>query len=171
MTVDRLESAQHRVHDESARLVVCAFAACGRTFALCTRCDRGNKYCSKRCAAAARRIYLVAVRRKYATSSEGREDHRARMERYREERRRARRVVDLCRQKPGASRNVPQRSGPVVMETVKDSGAKAGLRVPPPMERESSLPATPHGPRPQGVRCAHCRRVVLRVYLEPPDRH
>jgi hypothetical protein len=54
----------------SARLVVCAFAECGRGFLLCSHCDRGNKYCSRSCAAAARRVYLVAVRRKYAASPE-----------------------------------------------------------------------------------------------------
>jgi hypothetical protein len=162
-----------RAHDPgTARLVTCAYSACGRGFILCRSCDRGNKYCSKECATAARREYLVPIRRKHAASPEGLEDHRERMARYRDRLKQARRVTDLRRQKPETSCNVSPRSGPIVMETMKDAGAKAGPRVPPAIHTELSSPAyRVHEPHSLGVRCARCRRVVFRVHLEPPRRN
>ncbi len=159
-------------HDtRTARFLTCAHSACGRGFILCRSCDRGNRYCSKDCAAAARREYLVPIRRKHASSPEGLEDHRERMARYRDRLKQARPVTDLRRQKAGATCNVPPRSGPIVMETMKDAGEKAGPRVPPALHSElSSPPHRPREPTALGVRCARCRRVVLRIHLEPPRR-
>ena len=168
-----LHSAGARsAHDSrTARFVTCAHSACGRGFFLCRSCDRGNKYCSKECAAAARRQYLVPIRRKYASSPEGLEDHREHVARYRDRLKQARLVMDLRRQKPGTTCNLPPRSGPIVMETMADAGEKAGPLVLPALHSElSAPPAQPRGPHPPGVRCARCRRVVFRVHLEPPRR-
>jgi hypothetical protein len=159
-------------HGTRARFIVCAHVGCGRGFLLCSHCDRGNRYCSKECAAAARKIYLVTIRRKYASSPEAREDHRARMERQRDECRRARPVMDLCRQKPATDRNLPPRPLPAVNSTSLDAGSKAGHRSAPLFRRSEPRPRpdarfarTPHG-----VRCAECRRVITLVQFDPPDR-
>lgn len=67
----------------SLRLAVCAHATCARAFLLCSRCDRGNRYCSRECARAARAIALVTIRRRYEASEQAKADRRARARRYR----------------------------------------------------------------------------------------
>ncbi len=47
--------AQRGCDDPSARLITCARPECGQIFHLCSPCDRGNKYCSDKCAIAAKR--------------------------------------------------------------------------------------------------------------------
>jgi hypothetical protein len=161
-------------HEDSARFIICASAACGRGFFLCRRCDRGNKYCSKACATAARHAYLIGVRRKHASSPEGREDHRERTARYRERRRQTRAVTDLGRQKRVRTGNVALRLAPIATAAIADAGAKAnGLRVPPLFHRErrhrrrdSRVAAAA-----RGVLCARCRRTLLRVHLDTHRRN
>jgi hypothetical protein len=93
------------------------------------------------------------------------------MARYRDRLKQARLVTDLRRQKARTTCNVPPRSGPIVMETMKDTDEKAGPRVPPALHSElSSPPHRPREPNALGVRCARCRRVVFRIHLEPPRR-
>jgi hypothetical protein len=172
MSLTSLEDGVHDVHGKRARLVICAFSGCGRTFLLCTHCDRGNKYCSKACSGAARKRYLVAVRRKYAASPEGREDHRARMERYRDERRQARRVVDQRRQKPTANRNVAPRSAPTIASIAVDAGVKADACGAPPGRNVPPLfPHTRTAPVPAAAPCDRCRRYVTTVTFVPPRRN
>jgi hypothetical protein len=62
-------------------------------FYVCSRCDRGQRYCTERCRAKARREQRRAANRRHQQSPEGRLDHR---DRQREYRRRliARRVTD-----------------------------------------------------------------------------
>ncbi len=67
------------------------FRKCGRCqggFVICRRCDRGHRYCSGECSAAARQETNRAAQRRYRMSDEGREDHRDH-----ERKRRARRRV------------------------------------------------------------------------------
>jgi hypothetical protein len=162
-------SRTRRTPEGSARFIVCAFTGCGRGFFLCSRCDRGNRYCSQQCAAAARRAYLVTVRRKYASSQEAREDHRTWMERYRAKQR-AQRVVDLGRQNPATGRRLPSRSSPADNPTAADGRAKAGhLRAPPSSTPDPPRPwRPPTGGTPLGVRCSACGRVFTVVRFEPP---
>ena len=56
---------------------------CDGTFAVCARCERGQKYCSRPCMQVARREQQRLARRRYQQSLEGRDDHRDRNREYR----------------------------------------------------------------------------------------
>ena len=43
---------------DSLRLIICVRPDCQRLFYLCQVCDRGQRYCSRACAADARRVTL-----------------------------------------------------------------------------------------------------------------
>jgi hypothetical protein len=68
---------------DSFRFVVCDRADCRQVFFLCRRCDRGDRYCSQRCAYRARHATLRAAGRRYQHSRPGRRQHAARQARYR----------------------------------------------------------------------------------------
>lgn len=89
----------------SLRLVVCAHEPCSRAFLLCSRCDRGNRYCSRSCAAAARAVSLVTIRRNYEQSDHARADRRARARAYRLAKKS---VTDQGSQAPPSRRNLAQ---------------------------------------------------------------
>lgn len=61
-------------------------ARCHRQVAICSHCDRGNRYCGRRCARAARRESLRAAGRRYQNGRRGRHRHAARQRRYRQRR-------------------------------------------------------------------------------------
>jgi hypothetical protein len=67
----------------SARSFQCAWRDCQRVVSLCSRCDRGNRYCSPACASMARRASLRAAGLRYQRSRRGRFKHAARQARYR----------------------------------------------------------------------------------------
>jgi hypothetical protein len=64
-------------------LVICARADCRQLFYLCGRCDRGQRYCARACAARARRATLQDAGRRYQHRRPGRLCHAARQARYR----------------------------------------------------------------------------------------
>jgi len=68
----------------SARLFNCA--RCRRQVVICSHCDRGNIYCGKRCAHAARRQSQREAARRYQTTRRGRFAHAERQRRYRQRR-------------------------------------------------------------------------------------
>ena len=68
----------------------CLGAECHAVFFLCSRCDRGQRYCSVACRQQARCRQRRRANRRYQQSPEGRLDHRDRQRRYR--RRRAQRA-------------------------------------------------------------------------------
>jgi len=70
-------------HD-TARLYRCA--RCGSLTTICSRCDRGNRYCGD-CAPLARREARQRAAKRYQQSPEGRRRHAARQRRYRERKR------------------------------------------------------------------------------------
>ena len=59
-------------------------------FFLCSRCDRGQRYCGPACRRQARLRQHREANRRYQQSPEGRLDHRDRQQQYRERRCRAR---------------------------------------------------------------------------------
>lgn len=71
--------------DKSARLFLCA--RCGIQVQLCTRCDRGQRYCTPSCSSAARRIAQREAAQRYQRSRRGRMAHAARSRRWRVRRR------------------------------------------------------------------------------------
>ncbi len=80
---------------------------CGRLFWLCSACDRGHRYCGPNCRQLGRQRSLRRARLKYARSSQGRENNRARQRRHRL--RRGSRVQDDRRKRNGS--HFPATSG------------------------------------------------------------
>jgi len=66
---------------DDARLFLCA--RCQRQVRICALCDRGNRYCGRGCAGAARSESLRAAARRYQHSRRGRHCHAQRQRRYR----------------------------------------------------------------------------------------
>ena len=66
---------------QTGRMFLCA--ACRVQVVVCRRCDRGQIYCGRPCAAAARRAAQRAAGRRYQQSRPGRFAHAARARRYR----------------------------------------------------------------------------------------
>jgi hypothetical protein len=66
----------------SARLFQCA--RCRRQVVICSHCDRGNRYCGKRCAQTARRQSQREAGRRYQRKRRGRFAHADRQRRYRQ---------------------------------------------------------------------------------------
>jgi hypothetical protein len=72
------------IHAEvSLKLRCCSNPDCLSLFAICSGCDRGQRYCSPSCRSQARRRQHRAANRRYQCSTEGRLDHRDRQKRYR----------------------------------------------------------------------------------------
>jgi hypothetical protein len=69
---------------ESHRLASCALRSCSRLFSVCGSCDRGRRYCSASCSAAARRRSVRRAGRQYQRTERGRRLHAIRQARYRE---------------------------------------------------------------------------------------
>jgi hypothetical protein len=92
---------------------LCRGQTCGAVFYVCRPCDRGQRYCSERCWAKARREQRRAANRRHQRSEEGRLDHRDRQREYR--RRLARlRVTDQGRGAESRSSTLPLLSLPGV---------------------------------------------------------
>lgn len=68
------------------RLRVCLAGECRATFFLCSRCDRGQRYCSLACRRQARLHQHRRANRRYQQSLEARLDHRDRQREYRRRR-------------------------------------------------------------------------------------
>ena len=82
------QSSAHRQEPpmcRSARLFPCA--RCRRQVVICSHCDRGNRYCGKRCAQTARRQSQREAARRYQKTRRGRFAHAARQRGYRQRRR------------------------------------------------------------------------------------
>lgn len=58
----------------AVRLELCR--RCGIQFAVCRSCDRGQRHCTRSCAAESRRLDLAEIRRRYRRSPAGRDAHR-----------------------------------------------------------------------------------------------
>ena len=82
---DRLGDVYPRGHPlvilPSARLYSCA--RCRALIMLCSRCDRGRRYCGPRCARAARRASLRRAGQQYQATPKGQRHHAARQAKYR----------------------------------------------------------------------------------------
>ena len=108
-------------------------------FFLCRHCDRGDRYCSRRCREEARRTTLRGAGQRYQRSRQGRLHHAARQARYRA---RQQKVTHQTSHIAPGSGIVPT---PLATNTTTVSG------------REESRDAD--GPRPLArPRCARCGR-------------
>jgi len=116
----------------SARLFNCARCHC--QVVICSHCDRGNIYCGKRCAQAARRQSRRAGGRRYQNTRRGRRCHAERQRRYRQRQR---------------AKVTHQGSLPVVPDETLPAESE-------PSVRRSDFPALD---RADGIRCHFCGRV------------
>ena len=66
--------------------IVCRWRECGAVFYVCLPCYRGQRYCSDRCRAKARRAQRREANRRYEGSERGLERHRERQRAYRRRR-------------------------------------------------------------------------------------
>lgn len=60
---------------------------CRRQVLICSRCDRGNAYCTKECSVNARREKQREARKRHQGTENGRRDHAARQRQYRQRQR------------------------------------------------------------------------------------
>jgi len=70
--------------ESTARLYNCA--RCHSQVIICGHCDRGNLYCGRHCAQAARKASLIAAGKRYQHSYRGRLKHAERQRHYRSRR-------------------------------------------------------------------------------------
>ncbi len=105
---------------KSHRLLICARCSC--QVRICTRCDRGNVYCSKFCAGLARSRSLRGAGRRYQQTRAGRRNHAARQQRY--QLRQPKKVThqgphkDLAEIRPGADTAMELTKQPAVAKEV-----------------------------------------------------
>lgn len=88
----------------------CRAPGCGRYFALCPGCDRGQAYCCEGCRQWARRQQRRAAGTRYQQSERGRLAHRRRQSAYRERGKHVRRDASSLR--CSRSRRLPRRPLP-----------------------------------------------------------
>lgn len=69
----------------SARLYFCC--RCQAQVIICSRCDRGHRYCSEKCAGIARSVSLKRAGERYRSTRAGRFNNAARQQRHRERKR------------------------------------------------------------------------------------
>lgn len=65
---------------DSYRLFLCG--RCQGQVKICTYCDRGNRYCSRRCSSEANQALRYEAGRRYQKTERGRANHAARQQRY-----------------------------------------------------------------------------------------
>jgi hypothetical protein len=104
----------------SARAFACA--RCGAEVLVCSRCDRGQRYCGRECACPARRESVRAAGRRYQASRAGRFTHARRARRYRQRRRREEIVTHHGSQAPHEAATVAT-DPPAAQAAVAGDGA------------------------------------------------
>jgi len=91
--------------ENTARLYNCARCSCQTV--ICSPCDRGNIYCSKRCAEIVRKASLRAAGKRYQRKRRGRFKHAERQRRYRTK---VKKVTHQGSQEPVSNDPLPPRS-------------------------------------------------------------
>jgi hypothetical protein len=104
--------------DAIGRMFLCA--RCRETVVLCSRCDRGQRYCDQVCSRAARRDFQRDAGRRYQDGSSGRAKHaeRSRRWRARQQEQRAPRAEDADTGLPQGPAEVPGLSSGTVDSSV-----------------------------------------------------
>ena len=137
---------------KSHRLVICARCSCH--VRICTRCDRGNMYCSKICAGLARKRSNLEAGSRYQRTKVGRRKHAARQHRYQ-----LRQRQKMTHQ--GPHKNVAEiRPG---ADTAKESIKQPAVAEEVPREHEVQSVSknngvqTAGGPKTKTTQCHFCR--------------
>jgi len=138
---------------ETYRLFNCA--RCHALTRICTHCDRGQRYCSARCARVSRRAQLRVAGVAYQGTERGRCYHAARQQAYLE-----RRAKMTHQGPPISARELPPRVRPVARVLVQPAGHEEV-----PDARDPETAAAPQGAQTQAEtrsaaepRCAFCGR-------------
>lgn len=150
----------------SFRLFVCEARDCGRQVTLCTRCDRGQRYCSGDCRRRERAWRHREANRRYARSFAARRLGAARQARCRAARRaRAKKVTDHAPPRPPAPAIVGASPAPVAIVAPVVAGAVEPDDVP-----TALLPRRP--PAACDPHCTGCGRAgrYLRTHSLPRRR-
>jgi hypothetical protein len=133
--------------DHPARLFVCA--RCRVQVLLCSRCDRGQRYCGRVCSGAARRQSLRAAASRYQRSWGGRIAHAARSRRWRQ------RCCERVRDRAAAVEAAAVDGG--VIEFVTHQGCPVpSADAPLPLTDEHAAAVTGALASPLAVRCRRC---------------
>lgn len=133
--------------DHPARLFVCA--RCRVQVLLCTRCDRGQRYCGRVCSRAARLQSLCAAASRYQRSWGGRIAHAARSRRWR------RRCRERVRDEAAAVDAAAPDGG--VIDFVTHQGSPApSTDAPLPLTDERPAAVTGALASPLAARCRRC---------------
>ena len=126
---------------DDARRFLCA--RCRRPVLICSRCDRGQRYCGARCSGLARRESLRAAGRRYQHSRRGRHCHAERQRRYRRR----------CREGAGRKKVTHHGSASTARDAALARHRVAMREANPPM---SSKPASERARTASGTSKTHC---------------
>jgi hypothetical protein len=137
---------------------LCGYSGCHGLFTICVSCDRGQRYCSSACRAAARREQRSRANRRYQEGVAGREAHRKCQQRYR-----ARSVSPPVTDQPEVSLSTPVEATSQVPRACVVCGAKGSW-----VDTTPSLPGEWRRRR-RLKRYAHLRRLQKRALSRPPS--
>jgi hypothetical protein len=148
--------------EEDCRVFTCG--RCGIEVAICRRCDRGHRYCSRACSQEARRASMRRASAVYQQTRRGKLNHAARMRRSRQ-----RRVQKVTHQgSPG------QEKVGVVGASLAETAAEPSSSGAETVTYASAEPPRPDPPRPEpkGSEPLRSDAVVLDAPVsEPPLPH
>lgn len=136
---------------ESHRLFICV--RCGCQTRICSRCDRGNVYCTPFCAGLARGHTLRSAGRRYQQTPAGRRNHAARQRRYR-----IRQCKKVTHQGP-LKKSIELRPG---ADTANESTKQPAVQKEVPREHDAQLVSknnetqTTGGQKAKTTRCHFC---------------
>ena len=131
------EAVRAPAETEVQRVVTCSWPACRRLFGVCSACDGdgGSRvYCSRDCAAHARRRSVREAGRTYQRTDRGKAHHAARQARYRERQALREDVIERAEEpvrEPTAYRPGEPVAEDHVAECVPEQGAVAAATSPP----------------------------------------
>ena len=119
-----------RVVDTAGRLFLCV--RCREQVVLCSRCDRGQRYCGQTCSDAVRRANQRAAGQRYQCSSAGRAKHAERSRRWRLRQRERQRDPTVDASAPVTHHSPPEPVGstPGPVAAAERSPASVGLEMP-----------------------------------------
>jgi hypothetical protein len=145
-------------HADVLLLLECKQAACGRRFLLCSRCFRGQRYCSRACASAARRESVLRARATYELIPGVKE---RRLERARERYRRRAGKPFLRPDQASTEAPASPKVAPARVPPSADDHARAEaphVHRPQQPARSASVEDAPRLGAPEAEPAAHCSR-------------
>jgi hypothetical protein len=124
-------------------------ARCRAQVLLCSRCDRGQRYCGRACSRAARLESQRAAARRYQSSHAGRMAHAARSHRWRQR----------CRERKGACGDVAAHSSDAINFVTHQGSPQSAVDAPlasPEQADESASAVCETSAAPMAAQCRGC---------------